>query len=444
MRRADDEQYGSVNTEERTRRMAKAKETHRKSKPNPFIEVQKKIASICRQLNIPEGISARLQVCEREFIVNFPVLMDDGSYKIFTGYRIQHNDTRGPAKGGIRYHPDVDLDEVRALAVWMTLKTAVVNIPYGGAKGAVACNPKELSLQELERLTRRYANDIAIIIGPEMDIPAPDVGTNPQIMAWIMDTYSMHKGYSVLGVVTGKPLEVGGSRGRFEATGRGCMICARLASRHLGRELKNATVAVQGFGNVGATTAKLLAQEGCKIIAVSDSSGGIYNPKGIDIEKAINYKAETGKVLGFKGTENITNADLLALKCDILVPAALEHQIHAGNADRVKAQLIIEGANGPLTTEAADILHDKNVFIVPDILANAGGVIVSYFEWVQGIQSFFWSEEEVNQRLTSVMENAFAEVLDVSEHRDVEMRDAAYMLAIQRVASAMMIRGIYP
>ena len=411
---------------------------------NPFVEVQKKIDAICHRMNISEGINARLRICERELIVNFPVRMDDGTLKVFTGYRIQHNDTRGPSKGGIRYHPDVTLDDTRALAALMTLKAAVVNIPFGGAKGSVTCNPKVLSLSELEKLTRRYASEISILIGPESDIPAPDIGTNPQIMAWIMDTYSMNKGYSVLGVVTGKPIEVGGSRGRAEATGRGCMICAKLTAKHLGISLEGATVAVQGFGNVGATSGKLLAKEGCRIIAISDSTSGIYNPNGLDVEDASRYKKEKGTVVGFKDAENITNPELLGLECDILVPAAIEGQICKDNAASVKARVIIEGANGPTTTEADSILNENGILIVPDILANAGGVVVSYFEWVQGLQASFWSEQEVNQRLEQVMDNAFQEVLEISQREKTDMRTAAYMLAIDRVASAMMIRGIYP
>ncbi|MCL0037192.1 Glu/Leu/Phe/Val dehydrogenase [Dehalococcoidia bacterium] len=395
-------------------------------------------------MNIDEGIQARLRKCERELVVNFPVRMDDGKVKIFTGFRIQHNDTRGPAKGGIRYHPDVTLDETRALAVWMTLKTAVVDIPYGGAKGGVICDPKTMSPGELERLTRRYASEISILIGPEKDIPAPDVGTNPQIMAWIMDTYSMNKGYSVLGVITGKPLEIGGSKGRFEATGRGCMLSARLAANHLGMDLKGATLAVQGFGNVGGVAAKLLAKEGCRVIAVSDSRGGIYNPKGLDPESVLRHKTETGSVLGFEDSETVTNAELLELQCDILVPAALEDQICKANAPRIKAKLIIEGANGPTTAEADEILCDRGITVIPDTLASAGGVIVSYFEWVQGIQSFFWDEAEVNDKLQHVVANAFAEVLSISQHEKVDMRTAAYMLAIRRIARAMTLRGIYP
>lgn len=411
---------------------------------NPFEEVQKHIDAICRRMNVDEGINARLRYCKRELIVHFPVKMDDGTLKIFTGYRVEHNTSRGPAKGGIRYHPDVNLDATRALAAWMTLKCAVVNLPYGGAKGAVACNPELMSQNELEKLTRRYASEISIVIGPEKDIPAPDVGTNPQIMAWIMDTYSMNKGYSVLGVVTGKPLEIGGSRGRFEATGRGCMICARLAGQHLGISLDGATVAVQGFGNVGSPAASLLAREGCKIIGISDVYGGIYNAKGLDVESAFRYSRETGSVVDFKDAENITNAELLELDCDILVPAALEGTICAANADSIKARMIVEGANGPTTPDADKTLCDNGKFVIPDILANAGGVIVSYFEWVQGLQSFFWSEEEVNRQLQVIMNNAFHEVLEMSQHEKVDMRDAAYMLALKRIADAMQLRGIFP
>jgi glutamate dehydrogenase (NAD(P)+) len=411
---------------------------------NSFGMVQEQIDACCERMNIDEGINRRLRTCERELIVNFPVKMDDGTIQVFTGYRIQHNDTRGPAKGGIRYHPDVTLDETRALAVWMTLKTAVVNIPYGGAKGAVVCNPKVMSQGELERLSRRYTSEISILIGPEKDIPAPDVGTNPQIMAWIMDTYSMNRGYSVLGVVTGKPIEIGGSRGRFEATGRGCMLNACLTAKHLGVSLEGATVAVQGFGNVGYATARLLAKESCRIIGVSDSSGGIYNAKGLDMESVHRHKTETRSVVGFKDAETITNPELLGLPCDILVPAALENQIIEANAANIKARIIVEGANGPTTAEADKILYDNGIFVVPDVLANAGGVVVSYFEWVQGLQSFFWSEEEVNRQLQIVIDHAFHEVLEISQREKVDMRTAAHMLAIRRVADAMAIRGIFP
>ncbi len=411
---------------------------------NPFEEIQKHIGTIGRRLGIAEGINQRLQHCERELIVHFPVKMDDGAIKIFTGYRVEHSDTRGPAKGGIRYHPDVNLDETRALAAWMTLKCAVVNLPYGGAKGSVACNPKTLSLGELERLTRRYTSEISCFIGPERDIPAPDVGTNPQVMAWLMDTYSMNKGYSVLGVVTGKPIELGGSKGRFEATGRGCMICTKLAAKHLGINMNGATVAVHGFGNVGATAARLLAKEDCKIIAVSDSTGAIYNAKGLDVDAVMRYKQETRSVTGYKDSESISYPELLTLDCDVLVPAALEGDICAANADAIKAKIIVEGANGPTTPDADETLCANGKFVIPDILANAGGVVVSYFEWVQGLQSFFWSEDEVNERLNGVMDTAFHEVLEISRHEKVNMRDAAYMLAIRRLAYAMTTRGIYP
>ncbi len=411
---------------------------------NPFEMVVSQIDAVCEQLNIEEVYRLRLEKCERELIVNFPVKMDDGTAKVLTGFRIQHNDTRGPAKGGIRYHPDVTLDETKALAAWMTLKAAVANIPYGGAKGAVICNPKLMSQTELERLTRRYAAEISILIGPESDIPAPDVGTNPQIMAWIMDTYSMTKGYSIPAVVTGKPIEIGGSKGRFEATGRGCMISTNLAAKQKHMDLNGATVAVQGIGNVGSSTAKLLAREGCRVIAVSDSKNGVHNSKDLDIESLLNYKKETGSVLGFNGADTITNAELLALTCDILVPAAMECQITASNAAQVKAKIIVEGANGPTTPEADKILHDNGVLVIPDVLANIGGVVVSYFEWVQNIESFFWDEEEVNAKLQKIMTNAFAEVLEISKAEKTDMRSAAHMLAIRRLVSAMSIRGIYP
>lgn len=412
------------------------------AKTSLFDEVVKRIDAVCRQINIDETTRLRLGKCERELTVNFPVRMDDGTIKVFTGFRVQHNDTRGPAKGGIRYHPDVTLDETRVLAALMTLKTAVVNVPFGGAKGAVICDPKLMSQTELERLTRRYAAEISILIGPEIDIPAPDVGTNPQIMAWIMDTYSMTKGYPALAVVTGKPVEVGGSLGRMEATGRGCMISTKLAAKHLNMNLKEATVVVQGMGNVGGTVARLLAKEGCRVIAVSDYKGGVYNPKGLSLDKLV--VDERGTIVEAKDIETITNHELLSLECDILIPAALEDQIVSTNASNIKARIIVEGANGPITSEADKIIHDKGICVVPDILANAGGVMVSYFEWVQGLQSFFWSEEEVNDRLETVMSNAFADVVRINQAEKVNMRAAAYMLALKRIASAMNIRGIFP
>jgi glutamate dehydrogenase (NAD(P)+) len=411
---------------------------------NPFQMFQERIDSVCIHMEVSEVCLKVLKECKRELTVHFPVKMDDGSTKLFTGYRVQHNDTRGPFKGGIRFHPDVNLDEVKALAAWMTLKAAVVNIPYGGAKGAIACNPKTLSQNELERMTRRYTSEISVLIGPEKDIPAPDVGTNPQIMAWIMDTYSMNRGNSVLGIVTGKPLDIGGSLGRFEATGRGCMINALLAAKHLGIKINDGTVAVQGFGNVGGVAAKMLAQKGSRIIAVSDSHGGIYNEKGLDLYGVQHHKQKTGSVIGFKDSENITQDELLGLKCDILVPAALENAICADNADMVQARMIVEGANGPTTPDADFILNDNGKFVIPDILANTGGVVVSYFEWVQGLQSFFWSEKQVNQQLETVMNNAFHEVLEISLREKVSMREAAYMLAVKRIDSALKLRGIYP
>jgi len=416
----------------------------RNTEEQGFNNVKERINDICGRMNIPEMCRVRLMECERELTIHFPVKMDDGRVEVFTGFRIVHNDSRGPSKGGIRYHPDVNLDEVRALAALMTLKSAVVNIPYGGAKGAVICNPKTMSQSELERLTRRYASEIAILIGPERDIPAPDVGTNPQIMAWIMDTYSMGKGYSVPAVVTGKPLEIGGSTGRFEATGRGCMVSTLLAAKHLRIDPREATVVVQGCGNVGAVTANLLAKEGCRVIAISDSKGGVYNPEGLNLEGVFDHKKETGSVIGSRNTEKVTNAELLELKCDILVVAALERALIRANAPSVRARIIVEGANGPTTPEANKILLDNGIFVVPDILANAGGVIVSYLEWVQGLQSFYWDETEVNNYLGGLMTNAFNQVLHISEDEKVDMRTAAYMVALRRLATAMMTRGIFP
>jgi glutamate dehydrogenase (NAD(P)+) len=413
-------------------------------KESPYEMALRQFDNAIKHLELKRGIVEYLRYPKRELTVNFPVRMDDGSVKIFTGYRVHHNTVLGPTKGGIRYHPDVTLDEVRALAMWMTWKCAVVGLPYGGAKGGVVCNPKELSLQELENLTRRYAAEISMLMGPESDIPAPDVGTNPQVMAWIMDTYSMHKGYSVPAVVTGKPISIGGSLGRLEATGRGVMITAREACKHLGIPIEGATVVVQGYGNVGAASAYLLRDQGCKVIAVSDSKGGIYNPRGFDPRDVLSYKRETGSVVGYPDTETITNEELLELPCDILVPSALENQITADNADRIQAKVVAEGANGPTTPDADVILHDKGILIVPDILANAGGVTVSYFEWVQGLQSFFWSEEEINQKLERIMIKSFQEVLEASKLKGIDMRTAAMVRAILVVAEALVVRGIYP
>ncbi|MFN3974490.1 MAG: Glu/Leu/Phe/Val family dehydrogenase [Dehalococcoidia bacterium] len=396
------------------------------------------------RLGLEDGLRQHLRHTKRELTVHFPVRMDDGSVRVFTGYRVQHNLARGPAKGGIRYHPAVDLDVVRALAMWMTWKTAVVNIPYGGAKGGVAVDPKRLSTGELERLTRRYASEIALLIGPENDIPAPDVGTNDQVMAWIMDTVSMQKGYSVPGVVTGKPVAIGGTLGRREATGRGVAIVAREAMRIRGIPLQNATVAIQGAGNVGLYAAQCFAQMGARLIAISDSASGIYNPHGLDFPKVEAWKQAHGQLQGFPGAEAITNNDLLTLPCDILVPAALENQITERNADQVRARLIIEGANGPTTPQADAILRERGILVVPDILANAGGVVVSYFEWVQDLQFYFWDLDEVNRNLERVLVRAFLEVASLAEQEGTDMRMAAYMLAIRRVAEVMRLRGLYP
>jgi glutamate dehydrogenase (NAD(P)+) len=385
-----------------------------------------------------------LREVQREFTCNFPVRMDDGSIRMFTGYRVQHNINRGPAKGGIRYHPDVSLDEVKALAMWMTWKCAVVNIPYGGAKGGVIVNPRELSLNELEHMTRRFATEISILIGPDRDIPAPDVNTDGQIMAWFMDTISMHMGYSVTASVTGKPVEVGGSLGRIDATGRGVMLCTLAAMERLGIKPHQARVVVQGFGNVGSVTARLLEEAGCIVVALSEDYGGIHNPVGISVKRALEYRAREKTLKGFPGAQEVSNEELLALDCDVLVPAAIGNQITSRTAPKIKACLVVEGANGPTTPEGDEILRRKGVFLVPDILANAGGVTVSYFEWVQDLQSFFWSEHEVNQKLGAIMQRAFKEVVTTAEARQLDMRMAAYVQAVTRVASATRERGIYP
>jgi len=416
-----------------------------REKENPYEIAVKQFDNAVRYLpGIKAGIVEMLRLPKRELTVNFPVHMDDGSVKMFTGYRVHHSTVRGPTKGGIRYHPDVTLDEVRALAMWMTWKCAVVELPFGGAKGGVVCNPKDMSMNELENLTRRYATEISVLMSPEGDIPAPDVNTTPQIMAWIMDTYSMHKGYSVPAVITGKPVDIGGSLGRNEATGRGVMFTTREALKHLGMDPKETKVAVEGYGNVGAIGAYLLHDLGCKIIAASDTRGAIYNPKGFDPRDLLRHKRETGSVVGYPDTDTITNPEILELECDVLLPAALENTITEANADKIKASIVSEGANGPTTPEADAILHDKGVFVIPDILCNAGGVTVSYFEWVQGLQFFFWSEEEINRRLEEIMVRSFNDVLGISQEKNVDMRVAAYILAISRVAEATMTRGIYP
>jgi len=379
----------------------------------------------------------------RSVIVKLPIQMDDGSFKVFTGYRVQHSIIRGPAKGGIRYHPDVTLDEVSALAAWMTWKCAVVGIPFGGGKGGITCDPTKLSKGELERLTRRYTAELIDVIGPESDVPAPDVNTNEQTMAWIMDTYSMHARHTVTSVVTGKPLDLGGSLGRVEATGRGVLFTIREAAKHLGINMEGATVAVQGFGNVGSVAADLLYEDGCKIIAVSDVRGGIYNRNGIDIKKLLVHAKKNRSVVKFPSTKPISNQELLELECDILVPAALENQITEKNAPRVKAKILAEGANGPVIPKADKILDKNGVFVIPDILCNTGGVTVSYFEWVQDRMGFFWSEEEINHKLEEIMKKAFADVLQISCAKKVNMRIAAFMLAIRRVLDVFMKRGVY-
>jgi len=397
-----------------------------------------------KYVKMPSGIYEMLRQCKRELTVSFPVRMDDGTVKTFTGYRVHHNTVRGPSKGGIRYHPSVDLDDVRALAMLMTWKCTVVGIPYGGAKGGVVCDPKDMSDRELENLTRRYATEISVFLSPEGDIPAPDVNTDGRIMSWIMDTYSMHRGYSVPAVVTGKPLSIGGSPGRSEATGRGVMFCVREALKHLKMPVDGSTVVVQGFGKVGSVAAYLLQDKGLKITAVSDVFGGIYNSKGIDVYDLLRHVEETGSVKDYPHGDAISNEELLTLKCDILVPAAMENQITARNASQIRAKIVAEGANGPTTPEADRILGENNVFIVPDILCNAGGVTVSYFEWVQGLQFFFWSEREINVRLRDIMVRSFKDVLQTSKEKKVNMRVAALILAIERVAEATRLRGIYP
>jgi glutamate dehydrogenase (NAD(P)+) len=412
--------------------------------PNPYEVAMAQFDKAAQYLDIEPGIHDMLRTPKRELIVNFPVHMDDDSIQMFTGYRVHHSTVRGPTKGGIRYHPAVTLDEVRALASWMTWKCAVMDLPFGGAKGGVVVDPKQLSVHELENLTRRYASEISVLMSPEGDIPAPDVNTNPQIMAWIMDTYSMHRGYSTPAVVTGKPLEIGGSVGRNEATGRGVMFTVKKAAQHLGLPIHGATVAIQGFGNVGAIGGYLLQDEGAKIVAVSDSRGGIYNPNGLDVRAVLSHKQRTGSVVEFPGTDGVTNAELLTLDVDVLVPSALEGAITATNAPHIQARIVAEGANGPTTPEADAILYDKGVMVIPDILANAGGVTVSYFEWVQGLQFFFWEEQQINELLYRHMERAFEEVLQIHRDRKVDMRVAAYILAIRRVYQATVIRGIYP
>ncbi len=396
-----------------------------------------------RILDLDPGIWQILTHPKRQVVVSCPIQRDSGQIEVFTGFRVQYNITLGPAKGGIRYHPGVTLDEVTALAAWMTWKCAVAQVPFGGGKGGIICDPSTMSKRELEALTRRYTAEIIDLIGPEKDVPAPDVNTDPQIMAWFMDTYSMHVGHTATAVVTGKPVEMGGSLGRREATGRGVMIIARESAKHLGFELKGSTVAVQGFGNVGSIGAELMHAEGAKILAATDWKGGVYNPKGLDMPALLAWTAEQKTVAGFPGSEPITNDQLFALDVDILVPAALENQITADNAASIKAKMVIEGANGPTTPEAHHALHKRGVFVVPDILANAGGVTTSYFEWVQDRHGYFWSEKEVNERLEIKMVQAYDAVLATAKKHNVDMRTAAYIVAINRVATVTRMRGMY-
>ncbi len=414
-------------------------------KLNSFEIAKQQIDAVKPYLDARADIVEMCKHPKREIAVNFPVKMDDGTLRIYAGYRVVHNPALGPGKGGIRYHPDLNLDEVRALAMWMTWKTAIVNIPFGGAKGGVRCDTKAMSSQEVENLTRRFTWEIAPFIGPESDIPAPDMYTNPQVMAWIMDTYSILKGYSVPGVVTGKPLELGGSLGRLEATGKGVFITAAEAAKHLGLSLQGAKVVIQGAGNVGGVAAQQFRQAGAKIIAVSDSKGGIYNPKGLNVDQVISCKNRYQCFLTKEvDAEEVTNQELLELPCDILVPAALENQIDHQNAPKLQCRILAEGANGPTTPDADDILFERNIFVVPDILANAGGVTVSYFEWVQNLQELLWSEQEVSERLERILKQAFAKTLKIAEEKKVHMRTAAYILGVGRVVKAMTLRGIYP
>lgn len=414
------------------------------AKFNPYHMAVQQFELAAEKLNLSEDMRETLRQPKRELAVNFPVRLDNGRIKTFTGYRVQHNVNRGPAKGGIRYSPDVTLDEVKALAMWMTWKCAVVGIPYGGAKGGVICDPKSMTPSELERMTRRYATEISIIIGPHSDIPAPDVNTNSQVMAWIMDTYSMHSGFSVPAVVTGKPLSIGGSEGRNDATATGVLFVTKRAVERIGMSLKGARVSIQGFGNAGSVAARLFHNEGCKIVAVSDTRGGIYNESGLDPAAVLRHKQEYGTVVGFPQSQSLHTHEVLEVPCDILIPAATEGVITAENADRIQARIVAEAANGPTTPAADAILFRKGCLVIPDILANAGGVTVSYFEWVQDLQSFFWNVEEITQKLAVIMNNAFDAVAAEADQYSCDMRLAANMLAISRVAEATQIRGIYP
>jgi len=408
---------------------------------NPYHISQLQFDIAAKHLGLDPGLSQVLRTPKRVMEVSIPIRTDNGEVRVLTGYRVQHNTARGPAKGGIRYHPNVTLDEVKALASWMTWKTATVNIPFGGGKGGVICDPKEMSKGELERMTRRFIAEILPIIGPDLDVPAPDVYTDAQTMAWVMDTYSTAVGHSSLGVVTGKPLSLGGSQGRNEATARGCLFVVEEACKVKKIPFSGAKVAIQGFGNAGAIAARLFAEKGAKIIAASDSRGGIYNPCGLDPTEAVRHKAQTGSVVGLRGTSPISNEELLTLACDLLIPAALENVITLDNADLIRAKIIAEAANGPTTPSADEVLARNGVFVLPDILANAGGVTVSYFEWVQNQQCFYWQEHEVNTKLEHVMKRAFHDVYETAQKYRTHMRTAAYILAVSRVAEATLMRG---
>ncbi len=411
---------------------------------NPYEIARQQLRRVGDVFGIDPNLINVLERCKKTIEVSIPVRMDDGSTRVFDGYRVTHNVARGPSKGGIRYHPDVTRDEVKSLSMWMTWKCALMGLPFGGAKGGVVCNPKTLSRGELERMTRRFTTEIINEIGPEKDIPAPDVGTDGSVMAWIFDTYSMNKGHSVLGVVTGKPLAIGGSLGRIEATARGALYCIHSVVEKQKLVLSDLSVVIQGFGNVGANLARMLHEEGATVIAISDSTAGLHNPKGIDIPAALAFKEETSSLAGFPGAQAISNEELVLLDCDLLAPCALEQVITDENAGKVKAKIIVEGANGPVTPRADDILEERGVLVLPDVLANAGGVVVSYFEWVQGLQEYFWKEEEVNARLNDIVTRAFEETWEVRERRDVSMRLAAYGQAVSRVAEATVTRGLYP
>ncbi len=411
---------------------------------NPYEIAKDQLGRVAKLFAVDPNLVNVLQNCKKAVVVSVPVTMDDGTIEVFQGYRVTHNIALGPSKGGIRYHLDVELDEVKALAMWMTWKCALMGIPFGGAKGGIAVDPKKLSPGELQRMTRRYTSEIINEIGPEKDIPAPDVGTDPSVMAWIFDTYSMNKGHSVLGVVTGKPLNVGGSLGRLEATAHGALYCIQEAIRKKEMRMEELRVAVQGFGNVGSFLAKFLGEQGAKVIAVSDSRGGLYNEDGLDMAAVLAHKQETGALEGLRGAESITNDELLLLDCDVLAPCALEQVITRSNADQVRAKIIAEGANGPVTPAADEILDERGILILPDVLANAGGVVVSYFEWVQGLQEYFWKEDEINSKLRDITTRAFNETWRVADERKTSMRLAAYGLAVRRVADATITRGLYP